>query len=97
MLRIITQPLERMSQGKTIAIAGNIGLLGDDYPGYYPVGDERALAALLARAEGDAGFLHALEAAVKARRSLTAPAAERRALGDLVATLPRADPRSPPR
>jgi putative glycosyltransferase (TIGR04348 family) len=42
-------------------IPGNIGLLGVDYPGYYPVGDERALATLLQRAETDAAFLANLE------------------------------------
>jgi putative glycosyltransferase (TIGR04348 family) len=69
-------------------IAGNIGLLAGDYPGYYPVGNEQALAALLTRAESDSEFLHSLEAAVKARRSVTDPAAERRAIADLVAALP---------
>lgn len=68
-------------------IAGNIGLLGDDYPGYYPVGDERALAVLLARAEADGEFLRSLEDAVKARRSLTDPAQERRAIAGLIAAL----------
>ena len=68
-------------------IPGNIGLLGEGYPGYYPFGDERALAALLARAEIETGFLDALENAVKARRSLTDPAEERRAIAALVAEL----------
>lgn len=35
-------------------IPGNIGLLGEDYPGYFPAGDTEALAALLARVETDA-------------------------------------------
>jgi putative glycosyltransferase (TIGR04348 family) len=34
-------------------IAGSIGLLGADYPGYFPAGDTRALARLLLRAEQD--------------------------------------------
>lgn len=38
-------------------IAGNVGLLGADYPGYYPVGDERSLADLLHRAETKPGWL----------------------------------------
>jgi len=76
-------------------IAGNIGLLGDSYPAYYPVGNEQALAALLSRAESDGEFLHSLEAAVKARRSVTDPAAERRAIADLVAGLALADPSAP--
>ena len=74
-------------------IAGNIGLLGDDYPGYYPVGDEQALAALLSRAENDSGFLQSLEAAVKAQCGLTDAAAERRSIADLIAALPFATER----
>ena len=70
-------------------IPGNIGLLGEAYPGYYPFGDERALGALLSRAETEQGFLDALENAVKARRSLTDPAEERRAIAALVAGLGR--------
>jgi putative glycosyltransferase (TIGR04348 family) len=34
-------------------IAGSIGLLGRDHPGYYPTGDTAALARLLTRAEND--------------------------------------------
>ena len=37
-------------------VPGNVGVLGQDYPGYYPVGDEEALARLLERAEAEAGF-----------------------------------------
>jgi len=43
-------------------IPGNVGLLGADYPGYYPVRDERALADLLTRAETDPAFLKSLVA-----------------------------------
>jgi putative glycosyltransferase (TIGR04348 family) len=42
-------------------ISGNVGLLGNDYPGYFPVGDERALADLLYRAEMDVAFLSKLK------------------------------------
>ena len=79
-------------------IAGNVGLLGAGYPGYYRLGDERSLAALLCRAETDGRFLRALEAAVKARRGLADPAAERRAIADLIAALPFAieGPSAPP-
>jgi putative glycosyltransferase (TIGR04348 family) len=37
-------------------IPGSIGLLGEDYPGYFPVGDTRALTELLMRAESDPRF-----------------------------------------
>ncbi len=42
------------------AISGNIGLLGEDYPGYYPFANETALAAQLARAHSDPAWLTAL-------------------------------------
>jgi len=34
-------------------IPGNVGLLGDNYPGYFPVGDTLSLARLLLHAEND--------------------------------------------
>jgi len=42
-------------------IPGNVGLLGRDYPGYYPVRDAAALARLLHRAETEPAFLNNLE------------------------------------
>lgn len=36
---------------------GNVGLLGRDYPGYFPVGDTKALARLLRRVETDPDFI----------------------------------------
>ncbi len=42
-------------------IPGNVGLLGRDYPGYFPVRDEVALARLLHRAETEPVFLETLE------------------------------------
>src|SRR5205085_1135242 len=41
-------------------IAGSIGLLGKDYPGFFPCGDTQALADLLHRAEADAEFYRTL-------------------------------------
>jgi len=69
------------------AIPGNIGLLGTDYPGYYPCADEAALAAQLARAQREPAWLAGLEAAVKARRHEIDPAAERAAIARLIADL----------
>jgi len=54
-------------------IAGNRGMLGGDYPAYYPVQDEKALAALLMRAAADAAYLERLRALVAARRPLIEP------------------------
>lgn len=41
-------------------IEGSLGLLGEDYPGYFPVGDAGALGTLLSRAETDATFYQEL-------------------------------------
>lgn len=57
-------------------IPGNIGLLGADYPGYYPLGDETALAQVLMRAETDPKFLKSLAAHGKRLRPGFTPAGE---------------------
>ena len=41
-------------------IPGNTGMLGEDYPGYYPVKDTAALRALLDRAERELAFIEDL-------------------------------------
>ena len=54
-------------------IDGNIGLLGEDYPGYYPVTDTGELCALLLRAETDQSFLRRLHEHGSERKQLFAP------------------------
>jgi putative glycosyltransferase (TIGR04348 family) len=68
-------------------IAGNLGMLGRGYPGTFPFGDERALARLIARAAGEPAYYARLKRALRARRPLFAPAAERRALAALLGEL----------
>jgi putative glycosyltransferase (TIGR04348 family) len=51
-------------------IPGSVGLLGRDYPGYYPVEDTEALRALLLRAESEPAFYQGLAAACAGRRHL---------------------------
>lgn len=65
-------------------VAGNVGMLGADYRGYFPVGDARALARLLSRCHGEAGFLRQLAAACRARKGLFQPRREQVALRALV-------------
>ena len=65
-------------------IPGNVGMLGEDYPGYYPTGDEHALARLLERAETDTAFYGLLEAKCQARRYLALPEHERESLRHLI-------------
>ena len=61
-------------------ISGNLGLLGSGYQGYFPVGDERALARLVTRAVTDPSLYRQLEKSVNRLRSTVAPQAEARAL-----------------
>jgi len=61
-------------------VSGNVGMLGRNYPGYFALGDERALARLILRMRSDAGYALHLRRALRARRKLFAPAAERAAL-----------------
>ena len=67
---------------------GNVGLLGADYPGYFPVGDTQALARLLRRLEREPRFVARLGKALARRAPLFRPAREiaawRRLLADLV-------------
>jgi putative glycosyltransferase (TIGR04348 family) len=57
-------------------IPGSIGLLGPEYPGYYPVEDTQALRECLLRAETDPGFFVGLQASCAARRPLFEPRRE---------------------
>ncbi len=68
-------------------IEGSVGVLGESYPGFFPAGDAAALAALLERAESDAGFVAALRSAVAALRPLVDPARERDAWRGLLAEI----------
>jgi putative glycosyltransferase (TIGR04348 family) len=71
------------------AIDGSIGLLGADYPGYFPVKNPRALADLLERTEHDGTFRERLRASVAARKSLIDPEREREAWAELLGELAR--------
>jgi putative glycosyltransferase (TIGR04348 family) len=61
-------------------IPGNIGMLGRDYPGYFPARNERALGRLIERCRTEPVFYRRLSAALRQRRGLFAPAAEKAAL-----------------
>jgi putative glycosyltransferase (TIGR04348 family) len=61
-------------------ISGNLGLLGADYGGYFPVEDERALGRLLTRAASDSRYYQGLRKQIMKLRPKVAPAAEARAL-----------------
>jgi putative glycosyltransferase (TIGR04348 family) len=68
-------------------VSGNVGMLGADYPGHFPLFDERGLARLIERAATDAAWYRGLRRALAARRPLFAPAAERKALRGVIEEL----------
>jgi len=67
-------------------IPGHTGLLGDDYPGYYPAEDTEALADLLQRAENDEDFYQSLVAACRERAPRFEPQREIEAWRDVLET-----------
>ena len=68
-------------------ISGSVGILGRDYPGYFPPGDTSRLAALLLRAETDPEFYRSLKSWCARLKRLVDPARERRAWINLLAEL----------
>lgn len=68
-------------------IDGNAGLLGEDYGGWFPVGDAGALAAMLVRARDDPAWLAALRTQCDARAPDFSPDAEAASLRAIVAGL----------
>ena len=68
-------------------IDGNVGLLGADYPGYFPVGDTDALARLLRRLECEPRFVGRLGKALARRAPLFRPTREIAAWRRLLAEL----------
>jgi glycosyltransferase involved in cell wall biosynthesis len=70
-------------------IPGNVGLLGERYAGYFPVGDERALARLI---EKDRSFYEKLKRQIAPLRAMVAPRNEARSLIATFASLPRSRP-----
>lgn len=68
-------------------ISGSIGILGADYPGYFPYGNTRDLAGLLQRAETDARFYNSLKTWCRRLKSLVQPARERESWRKLLGEL----------
>ncbi len=79
--------IEAVQSGTAVlasAISGNIGMLGEQYEGYFPAGDDAALAALLRRCATAPDFLARLEQQCRERAHLFAPETEKRLVINLV-------------
>lgn len=70
-------------------ISGNVGMLGRDYRGYYPVSNAAALAKLLNRIETGTECLALLRAQCAERRKLISATQEKRGLRVLLRGLPK--------
>ncbi len=68
-------------------IPGLIGTLGENYPGYFSVGNTRELADLLRKAESDSKFYRRLKSHCARLRSLVDPKRERSAWKKLLSEL----------
>ena len=68
-------------------IPGSIGILGKDYPGYFPTGDSAALREQLRRSESDNGFYPNLQERIARLQPLVRPAREREAWAALLIEL----------
>ena len=64
-------------------ISGNIGMLGRDYAGYFPLGDAQALAKLMLRFASDQAFAKRLQTQCAARAKLFEPKRERQLVRQL--------------
>jgi hypothetical protein len=59
-------------------------MLGSGYPGYYPAGDEKALARLLTKAMRHQAYYQSLKRGIAARRHLFRPQSEQASLTRLL-------------
>jgi len=66
-------------------MSGNLGMLGPDYAGYFPVGNAAALARLLTRIVREPSLSNTLAAQCARRAPLFTPDAERRTLEKAIA------------
>ncbi len=82
--------VEAISSGTPVLasrMSGNIGMLGQDYAGYFPVGDVEAMRTQLDHCANDANYLLRLNTACAARAKLFLPESERNALVSLISNL----------
>jgi glycosyltransferase involved in cell wall biosynthesis len=84
---VISEAIAVSSPVISSLIPGSIGILGKDYPGYFPVGQSASLREQLARAESDDGFYRDLQQWVAGLRPLVSAARERETWGALLAEL----------
>ncbi len=81
--------LEAVQSGTPVLasrIDGNVGMLGADYAGYFEVGDDAQLAALVRRCAAELDFLQGLQSQCAQRAALFIPFEEKRLVINLLAS-----------
>ncbi|NIL95743.1 MAG: TIGR04348 family glycosyltransferase, partial [Planctomycetales bacterium] len=68
-------------------ISGSLGMLGEDYDGYFPTGDTRRLARLLSDVERDGRFYRRLQEQCRQRAKQFTPAREKNSWKRLLAEI----------
>jgi putative glycosyltransferase (TIGR04348 family) len=86
---VVTEAIRSQVPVLASRIPGNLGLLGDDYEGCFPVGDARALAMLMQRFAADRAFVRRLAGQCALREPFFAPDIERHAVRTLLADMLR--------
>ncbi|MGH8805318.1 MAG: selenoneine biosynthesis selenosugar synthase SenB [Polaromonas sp.] len=87
--------LEAVQSGTPVLasrISGNLGMLGADYAGYFALGDDAQLAALVRRCAAEPDFLALLQRQCRARAYLFAPQEEKRLVINLLSSSLNGDP-----
>lgn len=65
-------------------ISSTVGMLGEEYPGYYPFGNANKLASLISKAENDPPFLKELRQYLKKIAHKFEPKAEKSSIKNLI-------------
>lgn len=84
---VIIEALQSGTPVLASRVSGNIGMLGEDYAGYFPLHNDEVLAALLRRAAQDTSFYATLMTQCAARAPLFEPSRERAAVIHLAHSL----------
>lgn len=84
---VLSESIAALTPVVASRIPGTAGILGEDYPGYFTVGDTSELSGLLIRAETDPDFLSLLRSKCGALAELFEPERELKAWKDLLGEL----------
>lgn len=76
---VVSEAIAASTPVLSTRVSGSIGLLGDDYPGFFDVGDTSGLRDLLHRVETDAAFYESLKSWCRDLKPLVDPERERAA------------------